>query len=143
MATNRLDMRAVYIAIFVVVFTLSVVIVTIFLSGDDEDTGHVNQRLDMSISAGDNELVVEYLYDEEMDWGDHKVMVCLTSEIGTGSVNMIKLSAEGDLTTEYGDMIFFRDPDGNWDPLEGMEYTVRIVRIDTNKVVWEDEFRAS
>ncbi|MGA1820116.1 MAG: hypothetical protein ACMUHU_03805 [Thermoplasmatota archaeon] len=107
----------------------------LFLSGDDGDKGHVEQKMVITISSEEDELIVDYRYDQRMDWGEHRILV---SRIDDTS-NRTELSAEGDQRTGYGDVLIFRDAKGEWDPEPGIEYNVKMVRRESNLIIWEDD----
>jgi hypothetical protein len=143
MSENGIDMRAVYVVLFIVVFTISVVVTTIILSSMKNDERHdPENRLDMTLSSEKNELAIEYLYDDEFDWGAHRVEVCPWNQTDDWNANSTLLQAEGDPTTEYGDTIVFKNPSG-WGPEAGEEYIVKIIDTTNNKVVREQEVTAS
>ncbi|MGA1849029.1 MAG: hypothetical protein ACMUHB_06780 [Thermoplasmatota archaeon] len=143
MKADEIDMRAVYVVIAVVAFTIGVVVTTIIMSSmKNEDRHEPENRLYITLSSTERELVIEYLYDDEFDWGAHRVEVCPVNGTDDWAANSTVLEAEGDLTTKYGDTIVFRDPSG-WGPETGEEYLVRIIDIANNEVVREQTLTAS
>jgi len=105
------------------------------VASDGYERGHRAQKLIVTISSEDDELEVLYQFDEKKDWGEYRILVSRSDDLS----DRTELFAEGGLNTGYGDVLIFRDIKGEWDPESGIEYNVKVVRRETNLVIWEDD----
>ncbi len=78
-----------------------------------------------SIDGSSDQLTIEVI-QEHIEWSNYKILVD-GKELETEAI-----------TSEAGDSVVFSDPDSIWDAEIGNDYTVKVVNISENVVVWED-----
>ena len=114
----------------------SMIILMVFTSGcEDDDDGTPPPNISRGwIESGTDEFIFQSS-GGELSWDDYQVMIRLGNET-------YNLTTKEGKTSKGGEMVNFKDPDGLWDPVQGIEYNVKIIDKIENKVVWEDDIIA-
>lgn len=120
------------------VFGLCIVIsLGIFLSITDciiDDRAYDPEPLTLQgeINATNDNLMFEQNRGVHI-WSDYRVFA-------RWGENLTELETRTEDHTTAGDAIFFTS--GEFHPEKGMEYNIRIIDMETNKVLWEDDIEA-
>jgi hypothetical protein len=99
-----------------------------------EEEPDVPSRNEYWIDSEADEFVF-HQKEEEINWNEWNIM------ISEGNDTYL-LESEGKKITKAGDKTVFKDPNGVWDPILGVEYTMRIIDTIDNKILLEDDFIA-
>jgi hypothetical protein len=115
------------------IFCLGALIILIALSSgcvtDDDDDGYEPPFMSTGrIDSETNEFI--FTGSGEVRWDKYIVNVLEFNDT-------ITLKTEDGRISKKGDEVVFTDPLGNWDPVIGEEYNIRVVDKSDNKIVWE------
>jgi hypothetical protein len=112
------------------------IILLVFTAGCEEDDNGTPPVMHQSwIESETDEFIFQLSYGE-IDLDDYKVV----ADDGNSTYT---LKTEDDRNPKAGYQTSFKDPNGLWDPLSGVEYNIKIVKRADNSVLWENDIIAN
>lgn len=112
----------------------SMVILMMFTAGCLEDEKDIPENNRYWIDSEADEFVFHQSLDK-IDWDEWEIW------IRNGNTTFILEPDQGGIS-RAGDKTIFKDPDGLWDPILGIEYNMKIIDTVDDKVMLEDDIIA-